>query len=472
LILEEKDNLRLKWLLMLTMMILSLSVFSGCAADFIGMRSRHAQEFSQTITEKSEMLIPADKPFDLDACVEIALANNLDIKIADIDGRLAGIDRNIAFSYFLPQIELQYTHLENDELQLHKTEDHYVAMSDQDITQKVISGQMAIFYPSTWFIYNSYKKGEEIRILVAERVRQAIRLQITALYLACLSQEASGKAIEASVEQAEILYKEMKALYREGLILKSDLEDAKVFLASQQNRLRENKRLISETKAELMEAMGLSPLADIYLKGAPSLSAVDGEISEQILEAMLNRPELKISDRNVSISEDAVRIAISDFLPMIGIFADYTDSSNSFQYYESILSYGVAGVLTIFDGFRDIQEYRAAKEEHELAMIEREQSCMKIMLEVIKARDFLEKAKDLQGLTSLELESSMSNLKEVKALWREGMVTSSEKLNAASRYAAAEANVSLADYQYLVAVATVNDVMGLSGKEHTSGKTN
>jgi len=471
-IFREKDNPRLKWLLMLIMAVLSIIVFSGCSADSIGMRSRHAQEFTQSLAEKSQRLVPADEPLDLETCIGITLVNNLDIKIADIEGRLAGIDRDIAFSYFLPQINLDVTRLEHDKQQLQKAMDSYLVMSDQHITQKVISGQLAVFYPSTWFIYNSYKKGEDIQTLVSERVKQAIRLQITALYLACLSQEASGKAIESSVEQAETLVREMEALYREGFVLKSELEDARLFLTSRQNSLRENIRLRTETKAELLEAMGLSPLADISLGGAPSLSTVEGGLSEQILKAMLNRLELKISDRNVSIKKDAIKIAIGDFLPMIGIFADYTNSSNSFQFYESILSYGISGVLSIFDGFKNVQDYRTAKQEHQKAMIKREQSCMKIMLEVIKARDALEQAKDLKELASLELESLKRNLKEVRALWREGMVTSSEKLNATSRYAAAEANVSLADYQYQVAVATMNDVMGLSGKEETSEKTN
>ena len=471
-IIREKHNPRSKWLPMLIMTMLLVYLFSGCAADFVGMRSRHAREFSQRLTEKSAMLVPADGSLDMETCIDIALANNLDIRIADIEGRLAGIDRNIAFSYFLPQIDVQYTYLENDKQQLHKAMESNFAMSDQDITQKVISGQLSVFNPSTWFFYNAYKKGEEIQLLVAERVRQAIRLQITALYLACLSQEALGKAIEASVEQAEILVREMEALYREGIILKSDLENAWLFLASQQNRLRENIRLRTETKAELMEAMGLSPLVDISLKGAPSLSVDDGELSKQILDAMLNRLELKISDRYVSVREDAIKIAIASFLPKLILFGDYTNSSNSFQYYENILSYGVSGVLTVFDGFADIQDYMAVKEEHKKAIIEREQSCIKIMLEVIKARDFLDQARDLQKLTALELDASMSNLREVHALWMEGMVTSSKKLDAAKRYATAEANVSLANYQYQVAVATMNDVMGLSGKEETSGKTN
>jgi outer membrane protein TolC len=471
LIFREKHNPRIKLLPMLTMIVLWVFLFSGCAANFIGMRSRHARQFSQTLTEKSERLVPADKSLDLETCIDIALANNLDIRIADIEGRLAGIDRDIAFSYFLPQIDIQYTHLENDRQQLQKAMDSYLTMSDQDITQKVISGQLAIFNPSTWFLYNAYKKGEEIQLLVAERVRQAIRLQITALYLACLSQEASGKAIEVSVEQAETLVKEIEALYREGLVLKSDLEEAGLFLASQQNRVRENIRLRTETKAELMEAMGLSPLADISLRDAPSLSEVGGDLSGQIFDTILNRLELKISDRYVSAREDAIKTAIASFLPKLILFGDYTNSSNSFQYYESILSYGISVVLTVFDGFANIQDYRAIKEEHQKAMIEREQACIKIMLEVIKARHSLDQARDLLGLMSRELDAAMSNLKEIQALWREGMVTSSEKLNAANRYATAQANVSLANFQYQVAIATMNDVMGLSGKEKTSEKT-
>lgn len=472
-ILKIKNNpwQKVRQQLMPVIIILSVIVLSGCA-DFLELRNTQSKEFFKELNEKSERLVTPGESVDLETCIEIALENNLDIRLADINGRLARIERDIAFSYFMPQIDVQYTHLENEKQQMQKAMGSYVTMSDKDITQKVISGQLAVFYPSTWFIYNAYKKGEDIQALISERVRQAIRLQITALYLACLSQEASGKAIEASVEQAKSLVREMEALYREGFVLKSNLEDARLFLTSRKNSLRDNIRSRTETKAELMEAMGLSPLTDISLGTAPSLSTVEGELSEQILNAMLNRLELKISDRNVSIKKGAIKTAIVDFLPMIGIFADYTNSSNSFQYYESILSYGISGVLSVFDGFRNVQHYRAAKQEHQKAMIEREQSCMKIMLEVIKARDFLEQAKDLKELASLEMDASGSNLNEVQALWREGMVTTSEKLNATSRYASAEANVSLADYQYQVAVATMNDVMRLSGKEETSEKTN
>lgn len=417
------------------------------------------------LAQKTQDLVRIDQPLDLDACINIAMENNLDIKVAEINGNLAEIDRKIAFSNFLPYVEVQVVRVNNNEQQLQKAMGNYLAMADQNITQSVISAQLAVLSPQVWYLYSAYKKGEDIQRLVEERVRQAIRLQITALYMACLSQDSSGKAIEASAEQAQELVRQMEAFHREGLILKSDLDSAKVFLISQENNLLDNQRLQKSTKAELMEAMGLSPLADISLKGAPSLSVKNEDLTQQIYEALINRPEMKISDRNVAIREDAVKIAIANFLPGIGLFTEYTTSSNSFQYYESILSYGIGGVLTIFDGFANIQEYKAAKQERSQAMIEREQQCLKIMLEVIKARDLLDKAKDMKNLLSKQADASRLSLKEVQAQWDEGLITASDRLKAVSNNATAEANLTLADYQYQVAAASMIDVMGLSGKE-------
>ena len=125
----------------------------------------------------------------------------------------------------------------------------------------------------------------------------------------------------------------------------------------------------------------------------------------------------------------------------------------------------MSGILTVFDGFANIQKYKAAKQERRQAMIEREQECLKIMLEVIKARDLLDKAKDMRALLSEESDASAASLKEIQAQWDEGLVTSSDRLKAVSRNTTAKANLALADYQYHVAAAAMNDVMGISGKE-------
>jgi outer membrane protein TolC len=455
-----------KWrILGLLVAIIVASIFAGCSKDFIQVRKQHTEDFRESIAKKSSDITSLKAHFDLDDCIRIALENSLEIKIADLNGRLAGMDKNIAFSRFLPYINVQFTHIENDNLQMRNAFGSYIAMSDKDVTQTVISGQLSILDPETWFIYMAYRRGEDIERLIAKRVRQAIRLQVTALYLACLSQESSIRAIESSLAQASALQKEIEALYREGLVLKSDLEESNVFLSAQQNNLSDYKRLLIQTKAELMEAMGLSPLSNITLARTPSFSVQQEELSGQVLTALINRPELEVSDRTVEVRKDALMIALAAFIPKISIFSDMTNNQDSYLLYEDIWSYGVSGILTIFDGFKNILEYKAAAKEREKAMLEREQACLKIILEVIKARHLLDQAIEQRDLMSLESKAALTALKETEALWREGLVTSSEKLKVINRNETAVANLSLAEYRYQVAAATMQDVMGLSGKE-------
>ena len=445
--------------------LITIVLFTGCSTNFNAVRKEQAAEFNKNITDKTTRILLSDKTYDMQSCIKIALENNLDIKIAEIKGRVAGLDRKIAFGSFLPHIDVNFTHTEDSKLQLRSAFGSYFALSDQEATVTVIEGQLSILKPETWFIYSAYKKGEDIEKLLGLRVKQAIRLQVTALYLACLTAESNTAALKASVEQAGALYREMKDLYKEGLILKSDVQKTEVFLMMQQNSLSEMERQKTYAKSQLLEAMGLSPLSEINLGKAPSVTIEKKELDDMILTALLNRPELKIADRNVAVRSDALKMAISAFIPRITIIGNLTDNRDSYLKYHDILTYGVSGILTVFDGFANIYQYKEAKEENARVMIEREQACLKIMLEVINARQTLEREDENRKLMRLELEASESRLNEVTSLWKEGIVTSSDKLQAVSNNALAKANMAIADYRYQVAAATTADVLGISGKE-------
>ena len=453
------------------LILLFLMIFiAGCSTNFSAIRKEQTAQFNEDIQNKTSQILKSDKVYDLESCIDIALENNLDIRIAKINGRLSGLDRKIAFSYFLPHIDVTYTHTETDKLQMRNAGGTYMAMADQDTTVTVIKGQMAVFYPEAWFMYSAYKKGEDIQKLLNIRVKQAIRLQVKALYLSCLSLDSNIKAVKSSVEQAETLLQEIEALYAEGLILKSDLEKSKVFLLMQQNNLSEVERQKRYARSSLLEAMGLSPLSDIILDGPPSLSVEKKELPDMILTAMYNRPELMIADRKVGAKGDAVKRAISAFLPRILLIGNFTRNEDSYLRYRDIFTYGVSGVLTILDGFSNIYEYKAAKQERSRAMIEREQSCMKIILEVINAKQSLDREDDYRKLMKLDLDSAKSRLDEVMSLWQEGMLTSSDKLEAISGYETAKANMAMSEYRYRIASATMDDAMGITGKEQQSEK--
>lgn len=442
-----------------------LAAITGCSTNLLALRKAEAARFNDEITLKTSQVLSKDKIYDLNSCIQIALENNLDIRIAEIKSRLAGLDKKIAFSYFLPQVDITTTRMDTDKYQMRYTGNSYMAMSDQETRVTVIKGQLAVFNPETWFMYSAYSKGDNIQGLIKKRVKQGIRLQVTALYLSCLSLESGFRAAESAAEQAKALLKEMEALYKEGMILKSDLEKARAFNAMQQNNLSEVKRQKAYAKAELLEAMGLNPLSEIHLGAPPSLLIEDKELSEMIVKALYNRPELMAADLGIEARGDSLKMAISAFLPKVFLVGDFTNNRDSFLKYSDILTYGASGILSVFDGFANIYKYKAAKQEKAQAMVEREQSCIKVMLEVINAKQALDRTADNRDRMKLELDSAESNFNETMSLWKEGMVTSSKKLEASTYYTSAKSNMELADYRYQVAAATMADVMGITGKE-------
>lgn len=442
-------------------LLLCLAVCGCNQPNWQEIRQQHATRFPQELRDKTVTELPGDQTFGLEDCVRIALANNLDVQTAQINRRLASLDRKIAFSNFLPHINVGVQYHSSARQQAIGVGGQYMPMSDRSVTEAVLSAQQSIFAPETWFLYDAYVKGEGVSDLVAKRTRDLIRLQVTTLYFACLSQEQSRSALEASLEQARTLLREMEALAREGLAMPSQVEQVRTLVAAQQAGLADNARAQREMRAALLEAMGLSPTAEIVLKAQTPLMVQQQEASEQILQAMLHRPELHIADRTIAIREDETRIAIAQFLPKIAGFSNLSHSTDSFLKYSTMWTAGISGVLSVFDGFANVHAYRAAREREKQAAIDRERKCLQIMLEVIRARARYDQALDGRKVALQELAAAKALLDETRARWREGFLMTSEMRDAMTRHATALANATAADFQCQVAAATLLDVMGM-----------
>jgi len=452
----------------LVAMVLGASLVSGCQVDFDTMRKEHAEQFPEQLAAKTSEVLPAGKAVGLDECVRIALANSLAVETASLSRRLASLDRSIAFSNFLPQVDLDVSYSKADRQQAIRGGGGYAPMSDRGATRAVLTAQQSIFVPETWFLYEMYKKGEDISELLARRTRDLIRLQVTALYYACLSQAEAGKAVVQVVQHAESLLAELQALDREGLVMPSQVAEARTLVKARQVALVENTRLQRETRSALLEAMGLSPMGEITLRADTPLTIDEQSLSDQILLAMLQRPELHIADRTIEIRKDETRIAIAQFLPKLVGFGNVGYSSDSFMKYDTTWTLGVSGVLSVFNGFRNVFEYRAARERETQAAIDREQACIAIMFEVIRARLQFDQAVDYCAVARQETASTRVFLDETEAQWREGLVTTSDKLQAVTRHSTARANLLIAEFRRQVATATMLDVTGYTESEEGS----
>jgi outer membrane protein TolC len=133
--------------------------------------------------------------------------------------------------------------------------------------------------------------------------------------------------------------------------------------------------------------------------------------------------------------------------------------------FASSLMGGVSGVMSLFTGFANVNEYRIARQEKEAAFVEREQACLTVMTEVVRAYLNLENALDDKALADQALAAAEARLREVDAQWQEGLVNGPDKIAAVAERDAAQANVTNARFQEQVVIAALRSVLGTTYME-------
>lgn len=442
--------------------LLLMCFIQGCATfDGALVRRTDTEAFLAKTGERTDAVLAEGNTFTLNRCIAVALQNNLNMEAAALEKRLARLNRRIAFANFLPEISLQYTSTELDRAPATQLFGNMqTTMQDRIIRETAVQAQMPIFAPATWFLYAIHQRGEEISGVAADYTGQMIALQVTGLYFQCLATAETRRILEAQHAAAAALMKEVDAYHGEGMVTDGDRAQVQVLLLARENALELNAHALDRCKAELLEAMGLSPTADIQLDGAAAMNKPEGELQDWILDALLHHPRLAIADRLVEIEKEKTRIAITDFLPMLAGFAARSHTSNSFMAFPYMSAMGFTGLMTLFNGFANVNEYLAARTEQEKAYLAREQESLALMLEVVRAHSHLADAEAQLKLAGAAAEAAKVKLKEETAKMHEGLLRPSEMLNVVAQHDAAQVNAANARYQQQVMTAIAWNVLG------------
>lgn len=455
--------------------LLFLLILAGCG-KYNGLleRQSYIEKYQKQLDEKTNKVLSTKEAFGLNDCVEIALANNLNIRSSEIRQRIAKLERKVAFSNFLPAVNLDYQYTRWDNQPKIKFGATAAAMHDQRVREITWQIQMNIFDPSTWFLYAMHQRGEEIAELVTKYTKQLTVLEVTINYYHCLSLKQTEHTLQSQLNAAIALEKEISAFYEEGMATQWQAERAKVLVLDKETALGSVQYAVKQAEADLLVSMGLSPLAEMTLNIEQPLEIPDRSLEDLIADALISSPQLYIADRNIAIEKEKVKIALADFLPRLVGFAERTHSSDSFLLYDNFWTYGLVGTMSVFNGFATINEYKAAKERQKDAFTNREQQTLVLMLEVTKAYLNLEDSKRQSLLAQKAFDASSIHLNEVQEKWREGLIDSSQMLDVVAEKDAAQTGLINSHFQLQVVAATLYNVMGITdiGVEDNNDENN
>jgi len=424
------------------------------------IRQEHAETYPQTLDQKAEDLFSAKQQVDLEDCIRFALQNNLDIRVAEVRKLVAELDRKVSFAQFLPQVNLNYNYTRWDPQPEMVTGAGSQPMHDERISEINWQIQMSVFNPSTWFMYGMHARGEEIAEIAADYTRQMIVLQVTTYYYYCLGLEEIETVLDSRIRAAEELAGQLQDYQAEGLVFAWQSEQAQVNLQTQKlQRLRVH-QLLEQIKGQLLIVMGLSPVSPINLDATPPATEPQGTLEDMFTEALLNHPQLRIADRKIAIEKEKVKLALANFVPSLMGFANRVNTNDGFQRYSNYWMTGLSGVLTVFNGFANIYEYDAARENVKKAALEREQATLTLMLEVFRAYQSLELAQDSIDIAENSFKVSGDKYDQVYQQWREGLVDASEMLSVLAEKDQAQMLRINTKYQRQLSIVTLLNAMG------------
>ena len=444
-------------------LLCALALVSGCGTFDPGeARREQTESFTETLRERHAAL--PDRPLSLEDCVRVAVSNNYAVRLADLDKELAGLGKTAAFSAFVPRVaaSVGYTDRDYDNL-LGMTSGGQLAFGPQTETASTVSAALPVFAPATWFLYAAARHGYAAAGTAAFYARQNIVLLATAAYCDVLVQRDTVRALETQLEATERFAARLGGFAAEGVVADWEQGQAQMQAMARRTELDSARRRLRVLEGRLLQAMGLSPDAQITLSGdCGERSMPEGSLEDLVLRALETHPALAIADRRVVMREHEVRQAFCNFLPTLSINATHVWGGEDLSFDAMGWMTGFQGAWTLFSGFANTARYRAAKVERRRSELERENAFLSVIVGVMAAEAQVRDAHEAVAIRQKAYDVFSAKYADRANRAEEGLLPLSDALDARTEMDLAQVALIRARYAETTAIANLELAMGIT----------
>ncbi|WP_294707186.1 TolC family protein [uncultured Fusobacterium sp.] len=428
-------------------------------ADKENESKKYFQQYNNTLT--------------LDRAIQLSVERNLTLKTKTIEQEIAKLDRKIAFGNFLPKISLGYSYTMLNDKIMGETRDTALPIPlpiplgletrlvDKNLSLFSVNAQMPIFVPATWFLYSARQKGENISSLTRDLTEKMIKLQTIGQYHYILALESEKEYLKQELESAKEFNKSAKIALEAEAILPWEYEGTEQIVQMREYALKQNARDLQSAKMSLMNNLDMYPLLDFQLEKPQYNEDVKiPTLEETIYEALKNSELIQIREGAEDISKDVTKIAISNFLPKIVLTGGYFNTSNAALTDPDFFMGTLGGMFSIFNGFQNVNEYKKARKNQEIAFIKREEEIMKVIFETVNAYNGLESSREERDIALKNFAVNTGRFNQKKLEKETDSIDNWEYIQGVAEYEKALSLKEKAEYKYRVSLATLNMLTG------------
>ncbi len=290
----------------------------------------------------------------------------------------------------------------------------------------------------------------KIAALAHEKTRQAVIARTALAYTGLLLAEKNLQVVMHALESAKANLNMVKAGYKNGFSVKSDLLRAKVRIACLEQQRLDAENKIQIAKGYLNSAMGVQPethvdVIEYFDKNSRQINISGRDL---ISRAIKKRPELQILALQKQIAEQGIKIAEADNLPSVNLFGTYENNCEDFGDSHNNYSIGAAMQINLFSGFASKHRIKSAR--YTLDRIRQLEKNMRLAVKVQVRETWLNLTtswKRIQVARSA-LDQAQENLRIVKNRYKNGLLTIVSLLDAELSDQKARADHFRAVYDY------------------------
>ena len=399
------------------------------------------------------------QPMSLQDCRRLALEHNEQIQTADNAVRQAELDRQIAFTGYLPQLDGQLTG---------------VYMKDTEMTGMTLQMRGAYMAGLTLtqpiYVGGKITTGNRLATVardISEEQRRQTRMQLMAdvdrAYYTLLAVGAKVRMLEAYAQQMQGLYDQVSLSVRAQMATENDL----LRIATKQNeisyQLQKARNGLQLCQLSLANIIGGNATADI----TPVDTILTVTPPAMLSEDIGNRPELRLLEKQVEARDLQVRMARANYLPTVALSLGYTYYDNiklkgvtllpdntPYSYTEKFDGTSPMALLSIsvpvFHWGAEFKKVKKAKLDADNALLQLQQNERGMRIEVRQAVQNVTDGYRMVETARIGQQQADENLRVMRQKYDTQMATMTDLLDAQAQWQQARSNRIEAETQYKI----------------------
>lgn len=280
--------------------------------------------------------------------------------------------------------------------------------------------------------YNMSKIGSKM----AELNRNLTRVEVIVntdeaywLYVQANEMLNMAMAYEKVIDE---LLANVQAAEEVGLKHKNDVMKVRVKMNEAQLQVRRAENGVRLSRKNLCHIIGIPLDSDVPL---PDISAESFVVDVDPLAGFDSRPEFALLDKKTELLSQQVKLAQSDFLPQVGVMANYGYVNgvkfNDERLFDNASFSALANVsIPLFHWGEGRNKVRVAKVERDIAVLERDDMGEKMQLDLARSIDRCEESQLEVALTKLSLTQAEDNVNLSRDRYEKGLETLADYLEA------------------------------------------